>query len=120
MADELRLKVSQADYQKKMQAVKSKMDELATIYKEYSDLKLKAYKVLGEGDSNTQKLMESVEKNMEAVGRQHAALAESWEKLNEQNEKLGVLSSDIGKILDDAKEQIESKTRNAFSILSDL
>lgn len=70
MADDLRLKVSQADYQQKMQVLQSKMAELETIYGEYSRLKMQANRVLGDGDTNLQQLMDAVQKNMDAVGKQ--------------------------------------------------
>lgn len=119
MADELRLKASATDYQTKMQDLQNKMDELENIYKEYSDLKLEAYRVVGEGDSNLEQLKATIDKNMEAVGRQHAALKQTWEKLNKQNEELGILTSDIGKLLQDASDKI-GQAANTFKTMSDM
>ena len=99
MADELRLKVSQADYQQKMQTLANKMTELETIYGEYNRLKMQANRVFGDGDSNLEQLMATVDKNIEAVGKQHAMLKESWDMLNKQNEELGIASTQIGELL---------------------
>lgn len=119
MADELRLKVSQADYQQKMATLQSKMTELESIYGDYSRLKMQANRVLGEGDSNTQDLVAAVEKNMEAVGKQHAALKESWDMLNKQNEELGMVTSQVSDKLKEAADAIQ-EAANTFKTLSNM
>jgi len=119
MADELRLKVSQADYQQKMQVLQTKMNDLETIYGEYSRLKMQANRVLGDGDTNLQQLMDAVQKNMDAVGKQHAMLKESWDMLNKQNEELGMASSQVSELFKAATETIVSAA-NTFKTLSDL
>ena len=119
MADDLRLKVSQADYQQKMQVLQSKMAELETIYGEYSRLKMQANRVLGDGYTNLQQLMDAVQKNMDAVGKQHAMLKESWDMLNKQNEELGITTTQVGDLFKSAADLIGAAA-NTFKTLSDL
>jgi len=119
MADELRLKVSQADYQQRRSALDSKIKELEGIYNEYAQLKLDAHKVLGDGDSNLQALMDTVQKNMDAVGSQHAALVENLKMLDKQEEELGMTSSSIGELFKATGEAI-GNAASVFKTLSDL
>ncbi len=119
MADELRLKVSQSDYQQKLSVLDTKIGELETIYREYAQLKMDAHKVLGDGDSNLNTLMETVQKNMDAVGSQHAMLVESRAMLEKQNESLGMTSSSVGDLLKATGETISSAA-SVFKTLSDL
>ena len=109
MADDLRLKVSQADYQQKMQVLQSKMAELETIYGEYSRLKMQANRVLGDGDTNLQQLMDAVQK----------MLKESWDMLNKQNEELGITTTQVGDLFKSAADLIGAAA-NTFKTLSDL
>ena len=104
MADELRLKVTQSEYQTRLGTLDSKIAALETIYQEYSTLKMESHKVLGEGDSNLQTLMNLVEKNMRAVEGQHKMLIESRAMLEKQNEQLGMASSEIGRLIGEAAE----------------
>lgn len=119
MADELRLRVSQSDYQQKLSVLDTKIGELETIYTEYAQLKMDAHKVLGDGDSNLNTLMETVQKNMDAVGKQHAMLVESRAMLEKQNEALGMTSSSVGDLLKATGETI-STAASVFKTLSDL
>ena len=119
MADELRLKVSQADYQTKLAAMDAKIKELEAIYHDYAQLKLDANKVLGDGDSNLQQLMDAVQKNMDAVGSQHAMLMESRAMLEKQNEELGITSSSIGELFKATAETIGTAA-SVFKTISDL
>lgn len=119
MADELRLKVSQADYQQKRAALEAKIKELENIYREYAQLKLDANKVLGDGDSNLNTLMDTVQKNMDAVGQQHAALVENLNMLTKQEEELGMTSSSIGDLLK-ATGEVIGNAASVFKTLSDL
>ena len=119
MADELRLKGSQADYQQKLAALDSKIAELEAIYHDYAQLKLDANKVLGDDDTNLQELMNSVQQNMDDVGRQHAMLMESRAMLEKQNEALGMTSSNIGELFKATAETIGTAAET-FKTLSDL
>ncbi len=119
MADELRLRVSQSDYQQKLGVLDTKIGDLETIYKEYAQLKMDAHKVLGDGDTNLNALMETVQKNMDAVGKQHAMLVESRAMLEKQNEALGMTSASVGDLLKDTAETITSAA-SVFKTISDL
>lgn len=119
MADELRLKVSYADYEQKKSVLQSKMGELEDIYQAYSELKLQAYRVLGDEDSNVERLRATVDKNMEAVGKQHAALKENWDMLSKQEEELSEMTSQIGKSLEEAAKAIQNAA-NTFKTMSDM
>lgn len=119
MANELRLKASATDYAQKMQALQSKMNELETIYGEYSRLKMQANRVVGDSDSNMEQLKAAIDKNMEAVGKQHAALKESWTMLNKQNEELGITTSQVGELFKAATDLIGSAA-NTFKTMTDL
>ena len=119
MADELRLRVSQSDYQQKLSVLDSKFAELESIYKEYAQLKMDAHKVLGDGDSNLNTLMDTVQKNMDAVGSQHAMLVESRAMLEKQNEALGMTSASVGDLFKATAETITSAA-SVFKTLSDL
>lgn len=119
MADELRLKVSQTDYQQRKSTLEAKISDLEGIYHEYAQLKLEANKVLGDGDSNLQTLMDTVQKNMDAVGSQHAALVENLKMLQKQEEELGMTSSSIGELLKSTGEAI-GNAASVFKTLSDL
>lgn len=119
MADELRLKVSQSDYQQKLAALDSKISELESIYHDYAQLKLDANRVLGDGDTNLTELMNAVQKNMDAVGSQHAMLMESRAMLEKQNEALGMTSSSIGELFKTTAETI-GNAASVFKTLSDL
>lgn len=119
MADELRLKVSQTDYLQKMQTLQSKMNELETIYGEYSRLKMQANRVVGDNDSNVEQLRTAIDKNMEAIGKQHAALKESWTELNKQNEQLGITSAQVSEVIKAATEVINAAA-NTFKTMSDI
>lgn len=119
MADELRLKTSSTDYAQKMATLQSKMNELETIYGEYSRLKMQANRVVGDGDSNVEQLRAAIDKNMEAIGKQHAALKENWDMLNKQNESLGITTSQISELLKAAAETIGAAA-NTFKTMTDL
>ena len=119
MAVGLVLKVSASDYEQKMQILSSKMNELETIYGEYNKLKMQANRVIGENDSNTEKLKAAIDANMEAISKQHAALKNAWEMLNQQNQSLGLTTVQLGTLLDTAKETIVAAA-NTFQALADL
>ena len=119
MADELRLRVSQTDYAQKLAALDQKIQELETLYKEYAQAKLEAHQVLGEGDTNYQTLMNTVQKNMDIVGQQHKLLVESRAMLEKQNEKLGIMSSNVGTLLKETLDTIGTAA-SVFKTVSDL
>lgn len=119
MADDLRLKVSQSDYSTRLATLDTKINELETIYHEYAQLKMDAQLVLGEGDSNLQKMMDTVEKNMKAVEGQRQLLVESRQMLDQQNEKLGITVSSIGQMFDQAGETAKTAF-NTIKIIGDL
>lgn len=119
MADELRLKVTQSEYQTRLGTLDSKIAALETIYQEYAALKMESHKVLGDGDSNLQQLMDTVEKNMKAVEGQHKMLMESRATLEKQNEQLGMVSSSIGQLLDQTMETAKTAF-NTIKIIGDM
>lgn len=119
MADDLRLKVTQSEYQTRLGTLDSKIAALETIYQEYAALKMESHKVLGEGDSNLQQLMDSVEKNMKAVSGQHEMLVKSREMLEKQNEQIGIKSSEISQLLTQAQETAKTAF-NTIKIIGDM
>lgn len=104
MADELRLKVTASEYQTRLGQLDSKMAELETIRGEYEQLRLSATRILGDTDTNLEKLQATVQQNIKAVEGQHQMLNESRQMLEKQNEELGVASSSVGELLQQTME----------------
>lgn len=119
MADELRLKVSYTDYQQRMDLLNSKMQNLETIAKEYTQLQLDAHKVFGDGDSNLEQMKATVQKNIDAVNAQHELLAKSLQMLQEQSEQLAQESGNINQLLQQAGETAKTAF-NTIRIIGDL
>lgn len=119
MADDLRLKVSSSEYGTRYGILQAKLNELETIYHEYAQLKLDANKVLGDGDTNLDQLMQVVERNMKAVEGQQKLLAESMNMLQKQNDELGLTSSTISQLLTQAMETAKTGF-NTIKIIGDL
>lgn len=119
MADDLRLKVTQSEYQTRLATLDQKIDELGVIYQEYATLKMDAQMVLGDGDSNLQTMMDTVEKNMKAVEGQRQMLVESRTMLDKQNEQLGMLTSDISGLFEQAAETAKTAF-DTIKIVGDL
>jgi len=95
MADELRLKVSKGEYERRIGVLDTKIAAIDALLGEYRTLQQDATKVLGDGDSNLNKLKESVNKNIKAVEGQRQLLQESRAMLNKQMEQLGILSQNV-------------------------
>ena len=104
MADELRLKVSRTEYANRIGTLDSKITAIDTLIGEYQNLRTDATRVLGEGDSNLQKLWDSIETNMKAVQGQRQLLHDSREMLQKQMEALGILSTDVNTMFDNGLE----------------
>lgn len=112
-ADDLRLKVSITEYQQRIGILDSKINEMETLLREYEDLKRGADKVLGESDSNAEKLKNSVQANINAVKGQQNILKESRAMLQKQMEDLGISSQDITNLLSEA----DAAAKTAFNTI---
>lgn len=119
MADELRLKVSQSEYQTRLAQLDSKMQELEGIRGEYEELRMSANRVLGDSDTNLEKLQATVEKNIKAVEGQHQMLLESRQMLEKQNEQLGITSSNVSDLLQQTMETAKTAF-NTIKIVGDM
>lgn len=103
-ADDLRLKVSTTEYQQRIGILDSKINEMETLLREYEDLKRGADRVLGENDSNAEKLKNSVQANINAVKGQQNMLKESRAMLQKQMDDLGILSQNVTNLFTEAGE----------------
>lgn len=119
VTDELRLKVSAAEYQKRIGLLDNKIRELNEVMGEYETLKKDAVKVLGDGDSNLQKMQDSVQKNINAVKGQMELLKESRQMLQRQMENLDELSGQVSKLFEESAETAKTAF-NTVKIVGDL
>lgn len=119
MADELRLKVSAAEYTDRITMLDNKMDELEGILEEYEQLQRDSVRVLGEGDSNLDAMQESVRQNIKAVNGQWKLLGESREMLQKQNESLEELSGNVQNMFQNTMQTAKTAF-NMVKIVGDL
>lgn len=113
MADELRLKVSATEYQTRLGQLDAKMHELEQIKVEYETLRQNAVQVLGDTDTNLEKLQATIDQNIKAVEGQYQMLKESRAMLEKQNEDLGMASTKVGTLLSESKDL----AKNAFQTI---
>lgn len=119
MADELRLKVSAAEYSQSLSVLDGKIAQLETLLIEYKQLELDADHVFGEGDSNLSQLKQNVEKNIKAVEGQREMLLKSRQELEKQNEQLGIQSNSIQQLLTQAGETAKTAF-NTIKLVGDM
>jgi len=119
MADELRLKVTQSEYQTRLAQLDSKMSELEAIRGEYETLRLQATRVLGDSDTNLEKLQATVQQNIQAVEGQHQMLNESRQMLEKQNEELGMTSTAVSELLQQTMETAKTALKT-IKIVGDI
>jgi len=119
MADALRLKVSTAEYLERIGILDSKINDMRTLLGEYEALKNDATKVLGENDSNLEKLKQSVQQNINAVNAQMTLLIESRGMLQRQMDGLGMLSTNTGNMIDQAMQTAKT-AYNTIKIVGDM
>ena len=119
MADELRLKVSQAEYVRRIGVLDTKIGAINTLLGEYQDLQRDATKVFGDGDSNLAKLRESVNSNIKAVMGQQEELKESRAMLEKQMQQLGILSQNVDTMFNEGAQTAKTLF-NTVKIVGDL
>lgn len=119
VTDELRLKVSAAEYQQRIAMLDNKMDAMRDVLTDYRALKNDAVKVFGEGDSNLQTLQNRVQQNIDAVQGQINLLQESRTMLQKQMDNLEQLSVNVGNMFDNAAATAKTAF-NTVKIVGDL
>lgn len=119
MADGLRLKVSQAEYERRIGVLDSKISALGSLLTEYEQLEREADKVMGDGDNNLRKLKLTVEKNIKAVRGQQEMVKQSREMLQKQMNDLGMLSTNVENMFDEAMQTAKTAF-NTIKIVGDL
>lgn len=122
VTDELVLKVTWSEYERRVGVLDGKISEMRTLLGEYQELKNDAaLKVLGRDDTNLAKLQDNIEKNVKAVEGQLNLLGESRKMLQKQMDNLELLSGDVGQTIDSAAQAAVSafKTVKAVGDLVD-
>ncbi len=119
MADELRLKVSAADYMDRIALLDNKMNQLDGILAEYETLQKDSIKVLGEDDSNLEEMRGTVQQNINAVNGQMKLLAESRQMLQNQMDKLDELSGNVTNLFQNTRD-LAKNAFNTVKIVGDL
>ena len=119
MADELRLKVSAADYSERIAQLDDKMNQLDSILGEYQTLQRDSVRVLGDEDSNLEEMRGTVQQNIDAVNGQMQLLAESREMLQNQMEKLEELSGNVTNMFQNARD-LAKTSFDTVKIVGDL
>lgn len=119
MADELRLKVSAADYSERIALLDDKMNQLDGILGEYETLQKNSVRVLGDDDSNLEEMRGTVQQNIDAVNGQMQLLAESREMLQNQMDKLEELSGNVANMFQNTRE-LAKNSFNTVKIVGDL
>lgn len=119
VTDELRLKVSAAEYQQRIAMLDNKMAAMRDVLTDYRTLKNDAVKVFGEGDSNLQSLQNIVQQNIDAVQGQINLLQESRAMLQKQMDNLEQLSVNVGNMFDNAAATAKTAF-NTVKIVGDL
>lgn len=118
-ADDLRLKVSEAEYSTRLGILDQKISNLDSILSEYRQLKNDATLIFGDGDSNLEAMKATVEKNIQAVEGQKQLLVESRAMLEKQNNALGILTTDVTNLLNQAGQTAKTAF-NTIKIVGDL
>ena len=77
MADELRAEISRAEYIQHIIALNAQITAIDTLLGEYQTLQRNVAKLSGDGDSNLNKLKESIEENIKTVQGQRQLLSDS-------------------------------------------
>lgn len=118
-ADDLRLKVSAADYMDRIAQLDDKMMRLNSILDEYEELQRNSVRVLGESDSNLEEMRGTVQQNIDAVNGQIQMLAESREMLQKQMDQLDELSGNVTNLFQETRN-LAKNSFNTVKIVGDL
>ncbi len=118
--DALRLKVTDAEYAQTLDQFDAKVREISDLLQDYENLKNDAkVRVFEDGmDSNTEKLVASVQENIKTVTKLQQDLTAQRAELQNQQDQIGLTVSHIGELLGTAVQTAVSAASAANAILN--
>ena len=116
----LNLKVSKADFERRMQVIEMRMDALSDVVARYRQAKSNLDQFIENGDDNYQAMCERIDVNVEAAGRAYAALKEIRAKMADTGSQMDEMSGKVKETITSATEATKSSVQAAIRIHSIL
>ena len=118
-AEDLRLKVSAAEYMERIAQLDNKVQQMGGILAEYETLQRDSVRVLGDSDSNYDEMQHTVQQNIQSVKGQMQLLKESRQMLQNQMDKLEELSGNVTNLFDNTRNLAKTAFKTV-KIVGDL
>lgn len=116
----LNLKVSKADFERRMQVIEMRMDALSDVVTRYRNAKSNLDQFITNGDDNYEAMCQRIDVNVDAAGRAYAALKEIKAEMAKTVTQMDEMSGKMKETITSATEATKSTVQAAIRIHSIL
>ena len=116
----LNLRVSQRDFEARIQIIETRMATLMDVINRYHDAKVNLDQFIEGNDDNYQAMIDRIEENVKAAKKAHAALTETKADLMKTVTQMNEMSGKVKETITSATEAAKSSIEAAIKINSVL